>query len=142
MDSETRKTGKNSLKLFLGKEQNITTIEKNIAAISQDSDCMYRTILYQTIKDIKDGSKLTSILENLKNKKINWNHYSNDDYNFEEQEQDNFIIQPFEVYEGVITCKCGSSRVYSYQKQSRSADEPMSTYATCMQCKKKWVYSG
>ena len=60
----------------------------------------------------------------------------------EEIEQDNFIIKPFEIEEGVLQCKCGSKRVYSYSKQSRSADEPMSTYAQCMSCKSKWVYSG
>ena len=57
-------------------------------------------------------------------------------------EQNNFIETPFEIEEGVLECDCGSKRVFSYQKQSRSADEPMSTYATCMACKKQWVYSG
>lgn len=142
MELEIRQKGKLALQYILKQEQNIITIEKNIALIAQDSDDIYKTILYQTIKDIKDGIKLNLVLKNIKKNKIHYNHYSNDDYIFEEQEQDNFIIQPFEVYEGVITCNCGSSRVYSYQKQSRSADEPMSTYATCMKCKNKWVYSG
>ena len=106
------------------------------------SETIYKRMLYQTICDIKFGCKLNPILSNIKENKILWNHSSLDEYIFEEQEQNNFIIQPFEVHEGAITCACGSNRVYSYQKQSRSADEPMSTYSTCMACGKKWQYSG
>jgi hypothetical protein len=137
-----RNKGLASLRNVLSKEQNITTIEKYLYAKCDEDEDIYKLILYQTINDINSGIKLTKILENIKNNKINWNHPCFETEIFEETEQNNFIINPFEVSEGVLTCKCGSSRVYSYQKQSRSADEPMSTYATCMQCKSKWVYSG
>ena len=73
---------------------------------------------------------------------INSHFNQNNDLMNEEIEQDNFIENPFEIEEGVLECKCGSKRVFSYQKQSRSADEPMSTYATCVACKNKWIYSG
>ena len=73
---------------------------------------------------------------------MNWDHDFFNELKLEETEQDNFLIKPFEIEEGVLECKCGSKRVYSYSKQSRSADEPCSTYAQCMSCKSKWVYSG
>jgi DNA-directed RNA polymerase subunit M/transcription elongation factor TFIIS len=57
-------------------------------------------------------------------------------------EQDDFIENPFEIEEGVIECRCGSKRVFSFSKQTRSADEPMTTYAECVQCGSKWTYSG
>lgn len=140
MDIEIlREKGLNALRTVLNREQNITIIEKNIFLKGIDD---YELNIYQTIKDIKDEVKLNTLLDNIKKNKIKWKHDSLKDYIFEEDEQNNFIIQPFEVYEGALTCKCGSKRVYSYQKQSRSADEPMSTYATCMACKSKWVYSG
>lgn len=135
---DLREKGINSLKLYLNKEQNINILEKNIYNSSDN----YLLDLYQTIYDINSGYKLNNILSNIKNEKIGWKHNCFSDLIFEEEEQNNFIIQPFEVYEGVLTCKCGSKRVYSYQKQSRSADEPMSTYANCMACGNKWVYSG
>ena len=122
---DLRERGINSLRILLNKEQNIKIIEKNIYDLSKN----YLLDLYETINDIK-------------NSKIGWKHNSFKDLIFEEEEQNNFIIQPFEVYEGVLICNCGSKRVYSYQKQSRSADEPMSTYANCMACRNKWVYSG
>jgi hypothetical protein len=58
-------------------------------------------------------------------------------------EEDDFIENPFQVEEGVLECyKCGSKRTISYTKQTRSADEPASVIATCINCKNKWVYSG
>ena len=138
--NEIRDIGKEALKLFLNKEQNITIFEEYIYDLS-DEDC-YKLNIYQTISDIKHGSKLANILKKIKEEKIGFKHDSFSDYIFEEEEQNNFLIKPFEIEEGVLECKCGSKRVYSYSKQSRSADEPMSTYAECMSCRKKWTYSG
>ena len=59
------------------------------------------------------------------------------------EEHDDFIINPFEVEEGCTECKkCGSKRVFTYTKQIRSSDEPMTTFAKCVQCKISWTYSG
>ena len=139
MDMECQRTkGRDALRTVIKKEQNIETLERNIYEKSSN----YLLSIFEIINDIKTGLKLNDILSNIKKSNIGWNHESLKDAIFEEEEQNNFIIQPFEVYEGVLSCKCGSKRVYSYQKQSRSADEPMSTYATCMSCKSKWVYSG
>jgi len=44
-----------------------------------------------------------------------------------------------EDYEGMFKCgKCKSKRTTYYQLQTRSADEPMTTYVTCMDCGSKW----
>lgn len=137
---EYRDTGKEALKLFLNKEQNINTFEKYIYDLSDEDH--YKLNIYQTIFDINSGNKLADILKKIKEEKIGFKHDSFVDYIFEEEEQNNFLIKPFEIEEGVLECKCGSKRVYSYSKQSRSADEPMTTYAECMSCRKKWTYSG
>jgi transcription elongation factor S-II len=37
------------------------------------------------------------------------------------------------------TCrKCGSNKCSYYQLQTRSADEPMTTYVTCIDCGQRW----
>ena len=55
------------------------------------------------------------------------------------EEQDKFIIKPFEVEEGVLECyKCGSNKTYSYTKQTRSGDEATTVFAVCTQCGDKW----
>ena len=43
------------------------------------------------------------------------------------------------VEEGMFKCnKCKSNKTTYYQMQTRSADEPMTTYVTCMNCKARW----
>lgn len=42
-------------------------------------------------------------------------------------------------YEGLFKCgKCKSAKTSYYQMQTRSADEPMTTYVTCRNCGHKW----
>nr|QCF47512.1 putative transcription elongation factor SII [Erythrocytic necrosis virus] len=44
------------------------------------------------------------------------------------------------VEEGVIQCgKCKSKRVFTVGKQVRAADEPMTTFCFCANCKSKWT---
>jgi DNA-directed RNA polymerase subunit M/transcription elongation factor TFIIS len=81
-------------------------------------------------------------VRDIKNKKIGWNHEIYRETANKINEQDEFIKNPFEVVEGVLECKCGSKKVYSYQKQCRGADEPMTTFAQCVKCNAKWRYSG
>ena len=45
-------------------------------------------------------------------------------------------------YKGMFKCeKCKSNKTTFYQMQTRSADEPMTTFVTCMNCGKKWKFS-
>ena len=42
-------------------------------------------------------------------------------------------------YEGLFKCgKCKSTKTSYYQMQTRSADEPMTTYVTCRGCGNRW----
>ena len=44
-----------------------------------------------------------------------------------------------ENYEGMFKCgKCKSRKTTYYQLQTRSADEPMTTFITCMSCNNHW----
>jgi DNA-directed RNA polymerase subunit M/transcription elongation factor TFIIS len=142
-----RINGKNALKTVLTQEKNIDTIEKYVYQISCKNDSEleenYNGNLYQIIGDIINEVKLKTILENIKNNKLSWNHQSFDEMNICVAEQNDFIKNPFEVEEGVFQCKqCGSKRVYSYTKQDRSCDEGTSVYAQCVACKAKWRERG
>lgn len=140
-----RQRGKLALKTVLNQEKNIKIIEKYIHKKSEttdDYDSTYRKILYQTIGDIMKGIDLKTIVGNIKENMIGWDHPFFTDIKNRIKEHDEFIINPFEVEEGVTTCNCGSGRVFTYQKQTRGADEPMTTLAKCVKCKAQWSYSG
>lgn len=50
-----------------------------------------------------------------------------------------YISKQEEVADGMFTCNaCKSKKTVYYQMQTRSADEPMTTYVTCTNCNKKW----
>jgi DNA-directed RNA polymerase subunit M/transcription elongation factor TFIIS len=81
----------------------------------------------------------TVILQN----KLGWNHKQFQKHKKIQQEQDDYILNPFEVEEGVVQCpKCKSFKVFSVAVQTRSADEPTTTMAQCTQCKYKWSQNG
>lgn len=50
----------------------------------------------------------------------------------------NNISCRLEPMSGIHKCKCGCDKVYSYELQTRSADEGMSVFLQCYECGKKW----
>ena len=143
-----REIGKTALKCSLSNEKNVSVLEKNIYEITKkkiDNDDKFKDIyfryIYEILGDIDTGKKLTEVLANIKTEKIGWFHDSLSKLCDDEFEQDSFIIKPFEVAEGIAVCKCGSTRVYSYSIQCRSADEPVSTFNECLICKSKWTHN-
>lgn len=150
---EFRSTGRQSLETVLKHEKNIRIIEKCIhksaQSIESDYKEKYNKVLYQTIGDIISGIKLNEIVSNIKNGFVGWDHPVFMKVKNRIEEHDDFIINPFEVEEGVTECHaivdgktCGSKRVFTYSKQVRSSDEPMTTFAKCVKCKAQWTYSG
>ena len=143
--TELRSKGSLALATVMNNSQKINTLEKHIYSKCKNSDdfeTMYKRILYQTIGDLILEIDMKNLVINIKNDKICWNHSSFSNIKNLIEENDDFIINPFEVEEGVTTCHCGSVRVFTYQKQCRGSDEPMTTFAKCVECKKQWSYSG
>ena len=142
IDKKKRDTGKKVLKTVIKNQKNVDVLEKNIHKISTDVD-IYNNILYQVVGDIINKKPIKDVLNNIKLGKMGVNHEVFDDIKHLISEQDDFIVNPFEVEEGVTQCKkCESNRVFTYSKQVRSCDEPMTTFAQCVKCKSKWTYSG
>jgi DNA-directed RNA polymerase subunit M/transcription elongation factor TFIIS len=153
-----RKKGIDALQTVLKIEKNISIIERNLfnsttkeLKKNQIIEDVYNHNLYQIIEDIQEGVKLKEILNNIKNKKIQWNHPNFDTIRTIIKEQNDFIENPFEVGEGVFQCKafddktnkaCESKRVFSYTKQDRSCDEGTSVYCECVKCGAKWRERG
>ena len=145
--NEIREIGKKTIGTVLKK--NINTIEKYIhnkcTEEFSDDDYIteYKRILYQIVGDIINGVEVKDIILNLKTGNICWNHSTFINIKKQIHEQDEFIINPFEVVEGVTECKkCGSKRVLTVSSQCRSSDEASTTIAKCIKCKANWSYSG
>lgn len=144
--SEMRKKGIQALGSVLKNDKNIKIIEKYIHSYANcdvsDYEKIYRKVIFEIIGDIHNNVNLKTIVNNIKLKLVGWNHPTFTDIKNRIDEHDEFIINPFEVEEGVTICKCGSKRVFTYSKQTRGADEPMTTFAKCVSCKTSWTYSG
>lgn len=76
---------------------------------------------------------------------VGWNAQLFKNYIIEETEQDEFLENPLgnEIYESVVNClKCGSSKTFNIEKQTRSLDEPTTVITLCYDCKHRQKYSG
>jgi len=134
----------NALEKVLKHEKNILIFSKYLQKAMNKDENENNRILYQVCQDIiQNKNNLKQILLSLKNGKVGWNHPMYNDIESKIEEHDNYIINPFEVAEGVIECgKCGSTRTFSIQKQCRSSDEPMTTFSRCVECGNNWTYAG
>ena len=90
----------------------------------------------------EDEDKVRSYIDNIiKKGKLGWYHKIYDEYRRMQEEEDEYIMTPPEVEDGVIQCintKCNSYKVFSRATQTRSADEPTTIIAQCSVCKTKW----
>jgi transcription elongation factor S-II len=51
------------------------------------------------------------------------------------------VVKQDENVEGLFKCgRCKTYKTTYYQMQTRSADEPMSTFVTCLNCGNKWKF--
>lgn len=138
-----RMQGQNCLKTVEKNQKNIKKLESIVFNITKDNEIDYKNLIYEIIGEKLKGKTCNEIVDSLNSQKYLWNNDVFLENRIRIEENDSFIMNPFEVEEGVLTCsKCGNNRTYSYSKQTRSSDEPMSTFAQCMNCKFKWVYSG
>ena len=51
------------------------------------------------------------------------------------------VQKPEADIQGMFKCgKCKTYKTTYYQMQTRSADEPMTTFVTCLNCNNKWKF--
>ncbi len=140
-----RSIGIQALSKTLTKKSNINLVEKYIFNMTNTND-EYLNLLYESLYLLKHKNQ--SKTENIKllltaifDKQMVWNNQVYTEYREKIEEQDNFLIKPFEIEEGVLECKCGSKRTISFQRQTRSADEGSTTFAQCIKCGAKWRHN-
>jgi DNA-directed RNA polymerase subunit M/transcription elongation factor TFIIS len=83
--------------------------------------------------------KLNEIIPLIKNNQLLWLNPIFLEEKCKLEEENDFIICPYELSDGVLTCrKCQSQKIFSFLKQTRSMDEPTTIFALCSNCKNRW----
>ena len=138
--TEKKNCGSLALSKVIKNKLNIEIFEKNIDKLSLSED-EYKRNIYQLVGDVITCKPLSlqNKLKDIKNKKIGWNHNIYNDVKNKIKEQNDYILNPFSVTEGVITCfRCKSKKTISYNKATRSSDEGITVHVTCSVCYNKW----
>lgn len=146
METEIRQTGICALQTVMTKKENCEVFEKYIyEQVKEEGDEeIYKWIIYQVVGLLlQDMSTMKSTLKEVKKGKIGWNSTTYDNIRAKLDEHDDYIVTPFEVVDGVLSCpKCHGTKTWSVQRQQRSCDEPMTTFSKCVNCGNSWAYAG
>jgi len=144
------------------KPHRIENIERSIynytikEANERDTICRWDNpffvLIYTSrLKTILYNLKTTDLIERINNKELKsyevgtLNHQEMDTSRWkvmleQKRKRDKSKTQlSVNVDDGAFKCmKCGSEKTTYYQLQTRSADEPMTTFVQCTQCSARW----
>ena len=129
-----------SLKKYFGQEKNINYIIKKTSGPDQTIKIYHILCLLSNPSNpsITNNDKLAQVKIYLKNDTL-WSHFTFDKEKLKIEEENDFMVCPYELSEGVLECrKCRCKKIFSFTKQTRSLDEPISVFALCSQCAHKW----
>ena len=135
------KLGKLNIRLNDSHKNRITLFISELS----ESESDFKHLLYHVLYDLSKNVNVDQMLDDLRRNKTKWERDCFKDTSERVKEQYEFIINPFEIVEGITQCrKCGNKRIYMFQKQTRSGDETATTSCICTnkECNAHWVYSG
>jgi len=119
--------------------------QKNIDSILKKTKDDQRLKIYEILcminnPEITPKEGLLDAVAMLKKNQLLWNHPTFALAKVKLEEENDFIICPYEISEGILTCrKCGCKKIFSFTKQTRSLDEPTPVFALCSQCGNRWA---
>ena len=97
-----RTFGKKILKKVLKNAININSFEELLFNVTKKNRELYLKLLYQLVYDISLNKSVKQLYIDLMNKNIEWNHPYFSQYKQMCDEQDEFMLKPFEIEEGVL----------------------------------------
>ena len=109
---------------------------------------IYIDRLRSIMMNLENNKKLLDTINNKKIKAHKVSYFSHQDMqpdkwkiliNNKKERDDNLYAPKIDANTDNFTCrKCRSKRCSYYQLQTRSADEPMTTFVTCIDCGNRW----
>lgn len=95
----------------------------------------YTTNAKMLISKIKNGHIDSYSLVKLNREELNPELWAS----LKSKNLEKIVVKQMAADDGMFKCnKCKSMKTVYYQMQTRSADEPMTTYVTCTNCNTKW----
>jgi len=132
-------TFENSLKKYFKKQKNIDYILKKTEGPNQASKIYEILCLLSDPNNENMKNKLMVAISFIKKNNLGWSHPTFEKEKLREEEENDFMVCPYEISVGVLQChKCKCRKIFSFSKQTRSIDEPMTVFALCSECGNKW----
>lgn len=152
MSSKQRKRVRKELTTAYGTEE-AKKLEKLIFSMCKTISKNEKTVItktyakhsYQKCGELINNTKYTDkIIEDIENGRIKWDSCAYEEYRQKELNLTEIYAKGIEIKDGEFKCnnkKCGSFKCTYYQKQIRSADEPMTTFVTCTICGSQYSFN-
>lgn len=120
---------------LFSKESNQKKLVKFLLNYSKGDENKAFYYLYEILTEYHCNTNIENVLDIIINKKLEWNHPMFENLKFIQKENDDYLLNPPEVEEGVIECrKCHSKKTFSFSKQTRRADESATVFVRCSNC--------
>jgi DNA-directed RNA polymerase subunit M/transcription elongation factor TFIIS len=128
-----------NLHKYFSKQKNIDYIVRKTCGPDQKQKIYEILCLINNPENKNKFEGLNRSIDYLKNNKLLWLNPTFDNERKKVEEENDFMVCPYEISEGVLECgKCGCKKIFSFSKQTRSMDEPTTVFGLCSECGHKW----
>lgn len=141
-NNDTVQFVKSKLDLYDISKKNIDSLVLLMKHASNDDNEKLILIFFEVLGMISLKYTLNDIMHALYSRQVLWDDKAFIGNNEYLSELKDATTCPLDVDEGVLQChKCNGFKIISYQKQVRSADEGLTTFAQCSTCGNKWRHN-
>lgn len=109
-------------------------VMENYKTFQAQQDMMY-FLFYELHVEWTVYPKVEDFFSIIRHKRFAYDHPNFEKVKRVVKEEEDYIMNPPVISEGVIQCKkCKSKRTFSFDKQTRSSDEAVTIFVRCVDC--------